>query len=207
MVYPPSLSPAKDTFTPLEIDILPNQILNRRRLKPRALHQDFIELLHQPLDPNEKLVPAVAELWEDERRRRAAKGLSLSEEAMMPGSGMGGRSMEELGYKVPGKEMPENKGGDWKISEELWDMIQERMGTERRKKGRLTFERFSGEIRSGRDGEKLKYDKVSTTLDLLKSLDLLTLLSGSRLLSRPSRLIGPNYLAPPNQPRNLGSLD
>jgi DNA polymerase zeta len=68
MLYPPNLSPPKDTFTPLEIDILPHHILNRNRLKPRNLHQDFIELLHKPLDPDEKLVPAVAELWEDERR-------------------------------------------------------------------------------------------------------------------------------------------
>jgi DNA polymerase zeta len=161
MLYPHGLSPPKDTFTPLEIDVLPNAIINRDRLKPRALHQDFVELLRQPLDPKEKLVPAVAELWEDERRRRADKGLSLAEEAMMPGQGMGGRSMEELGYKVPGKDRPDNKGGDWKISEELWGMLEERMTNERRRKGRLSFERFSGEIRSGKDGAKAKYDKVS----------------------------------------------
>ncbi len=161
MLYPHALSPAKDTFTPLEIDVLPNHILNRRRLKPRGLHHDFIELLYQPLDPDEKLVPAVAELWEDERRRRQAKGLSLSEAAMMPGSGgMGGRSKEELGYKVDGKDL-ENKGGDWKISDELWGMIEARMGEQRRRRGKLTFERFSGDISAGRDGEKRKYDRVS----------------------------------------------
>ena len=161
MIYPTSLSPPKDTYTPLEIDVLPNHILNRRRLKPRQLHHDFIELLHTPLDPDEKLVPAVAELWEDERRRRTFKGLSLSETAMMPGSGgMGGRNKEELGYKVEGKEMPENRGGNWKISDELWGMIEDRMGEERRRQGRLTFDRFSGDIASGRDGEKRKYDRV-----------------------------------------------
>jgi hypothetical protein len=35
------------------------------------------------------------------------------------------------------------------------------MTNERRRKGRLSFERFSGEIRSGKDGAKAKYDKVS----------------------------------------------
>jgi DNA polymerase zeta len=162
MVYPQALSPHKDTFTPLEIDVLPHQILNRRRLKPRYLHHDFVELLRRPLDPYERLVPAVAELWEDERRRRAAKGLSLKEEVMMPrGGGMGGRNMEELGYKVEGKEPRATRGGDWKISEELWGIIEERMSNERRKKGRLTFERFSSVVMSGRDGEKRKYDRVS----------------------------------------------
>jgi len=160
MLYSHALSPPKDTYTPLEVDILPNHILNRRRLKPRRLHHDFIELLHQPLDPDERLVPAVAELWEDERRRRYAKGLSLSEGAMMPGGGgMGGRNKEELGYKMEGKEV-HNKGGDWKISDELWGMIMERMSEERRRRGRLTFDKFSGDIAAGRDGEKRKYDRV-----------------------------------------------
>ena len=162
MLYPTALSPAKDTFAPLEIDVLPHHIHNRRRLKPRELHRDLIELLHKPLDPDEKLVPAVAELWEDERRRRAAKGLSLSEKAMMPGSGgMGGRTKAELGYLEPDQRPKDHKGGDWKISEELWAMLEDRMSDERRKRGRLTFDRFSSDIRAGADGEKLKYDKVS----------------------------------------------
>ena len=161
MLYPQSLSPPKDTFSPLEIDILPNHILNRRRLKPRGLHHDFIELLHTPLDPDEKLVPAVAELWEDERRRRMVKGLSLSEAAMMPGSGgMGGRSKEELGYIMDGSKDMENRGGDWKISDELWKMIEDRMDEERRRRGKLTFERFTSDVASGRDGERRKYDRV-----------------------------------------------
>lgn len=168
MLYPRSFSPPKDTFTPLEIDVLPHHILNRNRLKPRNLHQDFIELLHKPLDPDEKLVPAVAELWEDERRRRAAKGLSLSETAMMPGSGgMGGRDKEELGYRLQGKDYEENRGGNWKISEELWGMIEERMSEERRKKGKLTFERFSASIAAGKEGEKRKYDKVGSMSGVL----------------------------------------
>lgn len=161
MIYDSGFSPPKDTYTPLEIDILPHQILNRRRLTARHLHQDFTELLHKPLDPDEKLVPAVRELWEDERRRRAAKDLPLSEEAMLPSGGMGGRTMAELGYKVPGQEQPDNRGGEWKRSDEMWEMLQERMGDERRKRGQLTFERFTRDVAVGKDGEKRKYDRVS----------------------------------------------
>lgn len=174
MRYANSLSPPKDTFAPLEIDVLPHHILNRLRLKPRALHQDFVELLREPLDPDAKLVPAVAELWEDERRRRAAKGLSLSEDAMLPSGGMGGRSMAELGYKVASgqvggsstSEVKENRGGDWKRSEEMWDMLQERMQDERMKRGKLSFERFCNDLSSGKGGEKRRYDKVSRFLHL-----------------------------------------
>jgi len=161
MVYDSGFSPPKDTYTPLEIDILPQQIMNRRRLVKRPLHQDFIELLHKPLDPADKLVPAVKELWEDEKRRRAMKDLSLSEGAMLPSGGMDGRNMAELGYKVPGLVKPENKGGDWKRSDEMWEMLQERMEEERTKKGNLTFEKFSMEAAAGKNGEKRKYDKVS----------------------------------------------
>ncbi|WVF72225.1 hypothetical protein IAT40_007037 [Kwoniella sp. CBS 6097] len=170
MVYPPALSPPKDTFTPLEIDVLPHHVLNRLRLKPRNLHHDFIELLHAPLDPNEKLVPAVAELWGDERRRRAQRGLSLASEAMMPGSGgMGGRNMEELGYKVEGKHV-ENRGGNWKISEELWGMIEERMQDERRKRGTLNFKAFSNEVAMGKGGEKRNYDRwIMTTFQAVSA--------------------------------------
>lgn len=164
MTYEPGLSPPKDTYTPLEIDILPHHILNRRRLKPRHLHQDFTELLHTPLDPNEKLVPAVKELWEDEKRRRAAKELSLSETAMLPSGGMGGHTMAELGYKVPGQPVVENKGGDWKRSDEMWELLQNRMEEEGRKKGKLTFEKFTMDVSAGKDGEKRKYDRVSQFL-------------------------------------------
>ncbi|WVR05162.1 hypothetical protein IAU60_002174 [Kwoniella sp. DSM 27419] len=171
MLYDPAFSPPKDTFTPLEIDVLPHHILNRLRLKPRDLHQDFVELLYRPLDPNEKLVPAVAELWEDERRRRAQRGLSLASEAMMPGSGgMGGRSMAELGYKVEGQEPMDNKGGDWKISDELWGMIEERMAEERAKRGKVSFKAFSNEIKMGKGGEKRNYDRwIMTTFQAISA--------------------------------------
>lgn len=162
MLYPTNLSPPKDSHTALEIDVLPNHILNRNRLQARDLHHDFVELLYQPLHPEEKLVPAMRELWEDERRRRMARGLGTDEREMLPVSGGGrGRTMLELGYKADGEEV-NNRGGDWKISEELWEMLEQRMMVERQRKGKLTFDRFSRDLQAGSNGEKRKYDKVST---------------------------------------------
>lgn len=159
MRYPDNLSPHRDTHTTFELDVLPHQILNRYRLEQRRLHHDFVELLHQPLHPEEKLVPAMRELWEDERRRRITKGLGTSEAAMLPVSGGGrGRNMQELGYKVDGVD-GKNKGGDWKISEELWQILEQRMGAERARRGKLTFDQFSRALANGANGERRKYDR------------------------------------------------
>ena len=56
----------------IEVDICVQDILNRRDVKPRLLHHDFIERLH-PLAPDEKLVQSMAGLWKDETLRRKAK--------------------------------------------------------------------------------------------------------------------------------------
>ncbi|KAI9050457.1 hypothetical protein LZ554_005620 [Drepanopeziza brunnea f. sp. 'monogermtubi'] len=56
----------------LEVDICLQHILNRRDIKPRPLHHDFIERLN-PLAPNEKLVHSMAGLWKDETRRRKSR--------------------------------------------------------------------------------------------------------------------------------------
>ena len=193
--------------------MLPHHIFNRHRLKPRHLHHDFVELLHQPLDPDEKLVPAVAELWEDERRRRATRGLSLSEKAMMPGSGgMGGRTPGELGYLSEGSAKVENKGGDWKISDELWNMIEERMAKERRKKGRLSFPAFVGDIRGGKNGEKTKWDRwIPTTFQAVtahwprqpKAARSTQRSRKSRLTMSSSQTIPSSPLPRPTSPRDL----
>lgn len=56
----------------IEVDICVQDILNRRDVKPRLLHHDFVERLH-PLAPDEKLVHSMAGLWKDETRRRKLK--------------------------------------------------------------------------------------------------------------------------------------
>lgn len=56
----------------IEIDICVQDIMNRKDVKPRPLHHDFIERLN-PLAPDEKLVHSMAGLWRDETRRRKSK--------------------------------------------------------------------------------------------------------------------------------------
>jgi DNA polymerase zeta len=56
----------------IEIDISCQDIVNRKDIKPRNLHQDFVERLN-PLAPGEKLVHSMAGLWRDETQRRKSK--------------------------------------------------------------------------------------------------------------------------------------
>ncbi|KAJ5965670.1 C4-type zinc-finger of DNA polymerase delta [Penicillium waksmanii] len=59
----------KQSHCALEVDICVQDILNRSHVKERPLHHDFMEML-RPAIINERLVPSVAGLWEDETRRR-----------------------------------------------------------------------------------------------------------------------------------------
>jgi DNA polymerase zeta len=61
------------SFCALEIDLRCQDILNRKSIKPRLLHYDFIERRHPP-PLEEKLVHSMAELWQDEEKRRADRG-------------------------------------------------------------------------------------------------------------------------------------
>ncbi|KAK3955000.1 hypothetical protein QBC32DRAFT_381995 [Pseudoneurospora amorphoporcata] len=53
----------------LEVDICVEDILNRKQVKERRLHHDFIER-EQPVSSKEKLVHSMAGLWTDEMNRR-----------------------------------------------------------------------------------------------------------------------------------------
>ena len=59
----------------LELDLLAQDIINRKTITPRYLHHDFIERAHPP-SLDEKLVHSMAELWRDDERRRERKGES-----------------------------------------------------------------------------------------------------------------------------------
>ncbi|OLN86021.1 DNA polymerase zeta catalytic subunit [Colletotrichum chlorophyti] len=56
----------------IEVDICVQNILNRRMVKERQLHHDFVERA-KPLPADMKLVYSMAGLWKDETRRRKMK--------------------------------------------------------------------------------------------------------------------------------------
>lgn len=76
--------PSKISYCALELDLPVSAILNRHNMTPRNIHQDFVELLHPETIERGKLVNSVKELWDDENRRRSARGdprLSTTEDA------------------------------------------------------------------------------------------------------------------------------
>ena len=122
-----SSQPAYFSVTRLRIDIS-YHILNRRRITPRNIH-DKLRIPAPPLPP-EPLVLSVRELWEDERRRRVAKGLdptpdvpkvaSASKRGMGEGWVSEARNWEALDERMSkeqGKTQSE-KSTTW----ESWDM-------------------------------------------------------------------------------------
>ncbi|KAK4058006.1 DNA polymerase zeta [Microbotryomycetes sp. JL221] len=70
----PAYGPDKSSHCPIEIDLHASAIVNRRRLHPRNIHHDFVELLKPETVEVDKLVKSLKELWDDEQRRRAARG-------------------------------------------------------------------------------------------------------------------------------------
>ncbi|KAJ5459841.1 DNA polymerase zeta catalytic subunit [Penicillium daleae] len=72
----------KQSHCPLEVDVCVQDILNRFDIKERPLHHDFTEFL-RPAAVNERLVPSVAGLWQDETRRRK-KRLGLTDPDSTP---------------------------------------------------------------------------------------------------------------------------
>ncbi|KAH8882465.1 hypothetical protein GQ53DRAFT_733954 [Thozetella sp. PMI_491] len=56
----------------IEVDISVQDILNRKGVRERRLHHDFVERA-QPLPQSMKLVPSMAGLWKDETKRRKRK--------------------------------------------------------------------------------------------------------------------------------------
>nr|VWO96738.1 DNA polymerase (EC [Ganoderma boninense] len=102
----------RQTRMPLEVDASAPQVLNRHKLRARKMHHKLT--IPAPELPPEPLVLSVRELWEDERKRRAAKGLAPSPE-------------------IP-KDLSANSrgpGGDWVSEARWWEEIRKRIERER----------------------------------------------------------------------------
>ncbi|KAI0963568.1 hypothetical protein AcW1_000610 [Taiwanofungus camphoratus] len=99
---------------PLEADAVAHQILNRHLLNARNMHHK-LTIPAKPL-PLEPLVLSVRELWEDERRRRLAKGLSPSPEIPKDPS-----------------EKSRGRGAEWIAEARWWEEIRKRIEKEQGK--------------------------------------------------------------------------
>jgi DNA polymerase zeta len=113
---------------PLEVDAAAHQILNRHLLVARNLHHKLT--IPSPVSSPEPLVISVRELWEDERRRRLAKGLSPSPE-----------------IPVDPSESSRGPGGEWIAEARWWDEVRKRIEKEREgdvqmREGGKGWERF-----------------------------------------------------------------
>lgn len=102
----------RQTRMTLEVDAAAHQILNRHKLSARSMHHK-LTIPASPLPP-EPLVLSVRELWEDERQRRLAKGLSPSPEIL----------------KDPSASSRE-AGGGWVAEVRWWEEIRKRIEQER----------------------------------------------------------------------------
>ena len=96
----------------LEVDAVAFHVLNRHALSARKIHHKLS--IPGPKLPTDPLVLSVRELWEDERRRRAAKGLDPSPELPADPS-----------------ENSRRPGGDWVAEARWWDEIRRRIEVER----------------------------------------------------------------------------
>lgn len=97
---------------PLEVDAAAHQILNRHLLVARNLHHKLT--IPIPVSSTEPLVISVRELWEDERHRRVAKGLSPSPK-----------------IPVDPSESSRGPGGEWIAEARWWDEVRKRIEKER----------------------------------------------------------------------------
>ncbi|KAK8155006.1 hypothetical protein BKA80DRAFT_209071 [Phyllosticta citrichinensis] len=66
----------------IEVDVCVQDILNRKEIKERPLHQDFMERFSY-LSPDEKLVHSMAGLWKDETKRRKRR-MGLTDPSSSP---------------------------------------------------------------------------------------------------------------------------
>lgn len=114
----------------IEVDICVEDILNRRDVKERRLHHDFVERL-VPLDPNLKLVHSMAGLWRDETRRRQRR----MQQSSSPG---------DLGSSTPfppealismSADARDSQPASWLHEEELREEVRALIATERQLDG------------------------------------------------------------------------
>ncbi|KAG5651144.1 hypothetical protein H0H81_009716 [Sphagnurus paluster] len=101
----------RQTHMPLEVDAIAPQIMNRHNISARSQHH---RIQIPPPFRSDPVVSSVRELWEDERKRRAARGLDPSPE-----------------IPVDPSDSCRGLGGDWVAEAQWWDQLREKIHVER----------------------------------------------------------------------------
>jgi DNA polymerase zeta len=123
----------KQSHCPLEADVCVHDILNRVDIKERPLHQDFTEML-KPIAQNERLVPSMAGLWQDETRRRKQR-MGLVD----PGSSPFGPE-ELISFSA---DPINNSEGGWIHEDEFRQLMSQIVEEERKQNnGDVTLDKF-----------------------------------------------------------------
>ncbi|KAK4242067.1 hypothetical protein C8A03DRAFT_29811 [Achaetomium macrosporum] len=109
----------------IEVDICVQDILNRKAVKERRLHHDFIERKH-PIPSDMKLVHSMAGLWRDETKRRKKRmGKSTSGDSPFPPEALIPMSADPQDSQPPG----------WIHEEEYRKQVQQLIEQESREDG------------------------------------------------------------------------
>ncbi|KAL6409818.1 DNA polymerase zeta subunit [Ilyonectria robusta] len=117
----------------IEVDICVHDILNRKLVKQRSLHHDFVERIN-PIPEGLKLVHSMAGLWKDETKRRKRK-------MQDPGQGSTPFPPEVLVSMSADPRQSQSQG--WIHEEEYRDQIRNLITSEKNAgKGELSFETF-----------------------------------------------------------------
>ncbi|PKY07828.1 DNA polymerase zeta catalytic subunit [Aspergillus campestris IBT 28561] len=124
----------KQSHCPLEVDVHVQDILNRVEIRERDIHHDFTELF-KSFPSDERLVPSMAGLWQDESRRRKKRLGQLD-----PGSSPF-RAEDLVSFSSSSRN--QSKGG-WIHEDEFRDMAAQLAAEEKRATGGadVTFDNY-----------------------------------------------------------------
>jgi len=114
---------SRQSHCSLEVDICVQDIMNRFDIKERPLHHDFIEY-DKAVSSDAKLVHSMAELWQDETRRRK-KRLGITDPESSPF-----RPDELVSMSADPRS---NEKSCWIHEEDYWQRVSEIIADEKRK--------------------------------------------------------------------------
>ncbi|KAF7563891.1 hypothetical protein G7046_g234 [Stylonectria norvegica] len=106
----------------IEVDICVQNIVNRRKVKERPLHHDFVELV-KPLPDDAKYVYSMAGLWKDEAKRRKLHVLHSKKQ--------GTNSFSRDGLVSMSADIRTSQLHGWIHENEHWEQIRELVSAEK----------------------------------------------------------------------------